>query len=532
MPPPRMRGVCPDTLDAVSGALKHAVSAPCLIALALVLGSGLGAAPSPSVSGTRLAGVRLGPHAVGFAVRSTVDPTRHVNAVDAGVRITLATWYPATRYASMAPAMTALAYHLLPLGTADDADRRRYEEDEITALCSWRHVGIVELTREQASQSLHTAGIARRDAPAHEGTWPVVLLMGGPFYLASTAEMLASHGFVVIAPFRTDDQQNDVNAQAFPWYLENAVRDAEWAVHVVLSSRRIAPPRLFAMGHGGGGMQALLFTMRNRNVSALVDIDAANFSSRSRARDLAFYSPRLLRVPYLHILREETRRDQDQYDDFTAMAFGRRVEVVLQDEAVRHHDLSDIGRAVAQPMRIRGDAQSSVEREYADVQDTIVRFLQAPADAAGQTAAETWLTSHDGASRHAVKVYAAIEPAPVVQQVIATLDASTPALLRAAHDRDPNAAVFDATNLARIIERAMVGPGPRTAIAIADVSREIHPDDPVFLALKSEASQAAGDPAAALSAARACAATPAGDDWHVKATVTRCQDEVKRLVKD
>ena len=403
MPPPRMRGVCPDTLDAVSGALKHAVSAPCLIALALVLGSGLGAAPSPSVSGTRLAGVRLGPHAVGFAVRSTVDPTRHVNAVDAGVRINLATWYPATRYASMAPAMTALAYHLLPLGTADDADRRRYEEDEITALCSWRHVGIVELTREQASQSLHTAGIARRDAPAHEGTWPVVLLMGGPFYLASTAEMLASHGFVVIAPFRTDDQQNDVSAQAFPWYLENAVRDAEWAVHVVLSSRRIAPPRLFAMGHGGGGMQALLFTMRNRNVSALVDIDAANFSSRSRARDLAFYSPRLLRVPYLHILREETRRDQDQYDDFTAMAFSRRVEVVLQDEAVRHHDLSDIGRAVAQPMRIRGDAQSSVEREYADVQDTIVRFLQAPADAAGQTAAETWLTSHDGASRHAVE---------------------------------------------------------------------------------------------------------------------------------
>ena len=412
----------------MSGALKHAAPAPCLIALALVLGSGLGAAPSPSVSGTRLAGIRLGPHAVGFAVRSIVDPTRHVNAVDAGVRINLATWYPATRYASMAaPAMTALAYHLLLLGTADDADRRRYEEDEITALCSWRHVGIVELTRDQASRSLHTAGIARRDAPTREGTWPVVLMMGGPFYLASTAEMLASHGFVVIAPFRTDDQQNDVSAQAFPWYLENAVRDAEWAVHVVLSSRR-PPPRLFAIGHGGGGMQAMLFTMRNRNVSALVDIDAGNFSSRSRARDLAFYSPRLLRVPYLHILRDETRRDQDQYDDFTAMAFSRRIELVLQDEAVRHHDLSDIGRAVAEPMRIRGDAQAAVEREYADVQDTIVRFLQAQAAMRlRRTAVETWLTSHDGASRHAVKVYAAIEPAPVVQQVIATLDASTPA---------------------------------------------------------------------------------------------------------
>ena len=364
-----------------------------------------------------------------------------------------------------------------------------------------------------------------------DGQWS--LLMGGPYYLASTAEMLASHGFVVIAPFRTDDQENQVGTQAFPWYLENAVRDAEWAVHVVLSSRRTAPPRLFAMGHGGGGLQALLFTMRNRNVSALVDIDAGNFSSRSRARDLAFYSPRLLRVPYLHILREETRKDQDQYDDFTAMAFSRRIELVLQDETVRHHDLSDIGRAVAEPLKIRGDAQAAVEREYADVQDTIVRFLQAQAnDAAAGTAVETWLTSHDGALRHTVKVYPAIAAAPVVQQVIATLDASTPGLLRAARERDPNAAVFDANNLATIIERAMVGPGPRTAVEIADMGREIHPDDPIFLALKSEAARAAGDPAAALSAARACAAMPAGDDWHVKATIARCQDQVKQLVKE
>jgi hypothetical protein len=116
--------------------------------------------------------------------------------------------------------------------------------------------------------------------------------------------------------------------------------------------------------------------------------------------------------------------------------------------------------------------------------------------------------------------------------VIATLDASTPGLLRAAHERDPNAAVFDANNLATIIARAIVGPGPRTAVEIADMGHEIHPDDPVFLALKSEAAQAAGDSSAARSAARTCAAMPAGDDWHVKATIAKCQDEVKQLVKE
>ena len=271
--------------------------------------------------------------------------------------------------------------------------------------------------------------------------------------------------------------------------------------------------------------------MRNRSVSALVNIDSGNFSSRTGARNLASYTPRLLRVPYLQIMRAETRKEQDQYEDFTAMAFSRRIEIVLQDEAVRHHDLSDIGRGVTVPMHLRGDAQSAVEREYADVQDTLVRFLQAQAGA-GDSALDTWLTAHEGASRHAVKAYPAIEPAPVVQQVIATLDASTPALLRAAHERDPNAAVFNTNNLSRIIERAMIRPGPRIAVQIADVGREIHPDDPLLLMLKSEAAQAAGDRVMALEAARACAAMPTGDDWQVNAAIGRCQDEVKRLVKE
>ena len=230
----------------------------------------------------------------------------------------------------------------------------------------------------------------------------------------------------------------------------------------------------------------------------------------------------------------ETRKELDQYDDFTAMLFSRRIELVLQDDAVRHHDLSDIGRAVAVPMRIRGDAQGVVEREYADVQETIVRFLQSQSTGGGEAAAalDTWMTSHDGTSRHAVKVYPAIEPAPVVQQVIASLDASTAAMLRDAHGRDPDAPVFEADNRARIAAHAIVAPGPRTALDIVNVARELHPDDPRFLALRSEASLAAGDRATALSAARDCAAVPPGDDWQVQAIVARCREEVSRLTKD
>lgn len=505
-----------------------------LIALATVLGSGIGAAPPVDVTGTRLAGVHLGPHPVGFSVRSVIDPTRHVNTVDPGVRVTVATWYPAVRQASAAkPAMNALDYQLLQLGTADDAERRRYEDDQVTALCSWRHIGIIDLTRDQASRSLRTSGIAVRDAPAREGPWPVVMILGGPYYLASTAETLASFGFVAMAPFRTDDQQNEVGSQGFPWYLENSIRDAEWVMQAA-KPRGGAAARIFALGHGGGGLQALLFAMRNRNVSAVVNIDSGNFSTRTNARTLLFYSPRLLLVPYLQILREETRKDQDQYDDFAAMAFSRRIEIVLQDDSVRHHDLSDIGRAVTVPLGIRGDVQTAVEREYADVQETVVRFLQSQAvsDDASSAALETWLTTHDAQSRHAVKVYPAIEPAPAVQQVLAALGASTPAMLRAAHDRDPNARVFEADSLVKIVARALAVTAPSTAVEIANLARELHADDPRFLALKSEAALAAGDRPGAVAAARDCAAVKPGDDWQAKATVARCQDEVKRLSRE
>ena len=51
----------------------------------------------------------------------------------------------------------------------------------------------------------------------------------------------------------------------------------------------------------------MLFAMRNLQVRALVNIDAANFSD-APARDLAFYSPRLLRVlPFLYIATAETK---------------------------------------------------------------------------------------------------------------------------------------------------------------------------------------------------------------------------------
>ncbi len=57
------------------------------------------------------------------------------------------------------------------------------------------------------------------------------------------------------------------------------------------------------------------------------------------------------------------------------MTSSRRFEVILQDAAVRHHDLSDLGHGVTAPLGIRGGDQEAVQQAYATVQEMVVRFL-------------------------------------------------------------------------------------------------------------------------------------------------------------
>ena len=72
------------------------------------------------------------------------------------------------------------------------------------------------MTDAQARASLHTGGIAVRAAPARPGRYPVVVVLGGPYYLGTTAEFLASHGFLVVAPVRFSDRANEVGTARSP----------------------------------------------------------------------------------------------------------------------------------------------------------------------------------------------------------------------------------------------------------------------------------------------------------------------------
>ena len=483
-------------------------------------------------AGTRLAGIDLGPYAVGFEVSITRDPTRRINATDAGTDVALAMWYPAAKDERGGDAMTALDYRLLELGSeVTQADRRRYAEDEAALAVAVRHIGIVPLTQAQALASLDTAGIGRRGLTRATGRFPLVLVFGGPYYLSSTAEMLASHGFAVAAPFRFKTQSNEIGSDDFTWSVENSVRDGEWAWNELRRMDGVDAAQVSVLGHGGGGLQSLLFAMRNPSVAAIANIDAGNFSTRTEAARVPFYRPRLLRSPYLYVATAETRKAQDQFEDFLGMPFSRRFELTLQASGIRHHDLSDIGRAVTEPLRLRGDAQAAAQAGYATVQETLVRFFQAAvAGEDGLRAFEGWVTDTTRASGvYTVTVHRATTPAPTLQAVLTTLGSGTATMLREAHRRDPMGSVFSAESLEEIAARAMTQRHFAIALEVIAFARSLHADARGLLLLESEALESTGDGVKAAESASACVAGPEPRTWNDGVALARCRERLQRL---
>jgi hypothetical protein len=322
----------------------------------------------------RLVGIELGPHGVGFEVRPCIA-RQPIGGGSAGARVALAVWYP-TDADDHRAGLDALDYRVLDRPEpAVGALRRSVAESEAATLVASPHVGIVPLTKAQALASLSAAGMAVRNVPWARGRFPAAVILGGPYYLSTTAEVLASHGIVAVAPFRFRDERQQDADRPFSAFMEDALADAEWAISELPTMPGVDAARVAALGHGGGGFQALLLAMRSGKVSALINIDAGNFSTRTNPGQLPFYRPGQVRLPYLYIATADTRAAQDVFDDFLRMQGSDRFEVVLQERALRHHDLSDLGRGVT-AIGIRGEAQLQVQASYAVVQQLIVRFLE------------------------------------------------------------------------------------------------------------------------------------------------------------
>jgi len=408
-------------------------------------------------------GLDPGSYGVGFRFEPTIDPTRNVDSKRAGTLLGLALWYPATPGTASPGAVTQLDYRLLEYSAPlSDSAKRHYVDEQAAMMVAWRHVGIGPLTLDQARATFAATGYALRNAAPAPGKFPVVIILGGPWYLSTTAEFLASHGYLVVACVRFHDERTEIPSTDFRWSIENSLRDAEWALSELRRNPAADTRSITALGHGGGGLQAMLLGMRDRQVTAVANIDSANFSTRTNPAQLVPYSPRLLAIP------------------------------------------------------------------YCDVQSMLLQFLDANRRAASGPFTQ-WLTRLGSEASYHVTVREAVEPAPVLQDVLTAIEDWPPQRLREAYKRDAEAEVFSEDCLMQILTAAGEH-NPQQAVQLVPFATGINAKSIQVLRLASAVEESAGDASAARELTARCLAIEIqNDDWRAQSAHEDCRTRAGRL---
>jgi dienelactone hydrolase len=161
------------------------------------------------------------------------------------------------------------------------------------------------------SDLLTTPVNAYLEAAPAVGRFPLILYAGSLDSTSTTtvfvmAEFLASHGYVVATvPLLGPTNENPEQGR-MPADRERAVQDLEFAWSVIRSQPNVDDTRIGVFGKSLGGIEALIFAMRNANVSAVIGLDATyGFKGNEKLlTDMPDYSQRNMRAAFLDIRRD------------------------------------------------------------------------------------------------------------------------------------------------------------------------------------------------------------------------------------
>ena len=268
-------------------------------------------------SNAPLAGeLKAGPYAVGFKTIYREDRSRtwqttrkygQAFAPDRGGRpIRISVWYPA------APAtgrrMTFKNY-VSPIGPAAFA-----ELNHIIELRELENVARVPPGKWQ--ELLATRVNASLDAVPARGRFPLLLYAGSldstsTTYVFVAAEFLASHGYVVATVPLLGPTNENADEGRTAADRQRAAEDLEFTWSVMRGLPNVDDSKLGVFGKSLGGIAAVIFAMRNANVSAVIGLDATyGFKGNERLlTELPAYSPANMRAAFLDIRRDWDDRD-------------------------------------------------------------------------------------------------------------------------------------------------------------------------------------------------------------------------------
>ena len=246
-----------------------------------------------------------GNYGVGLHVVQLVDRSRNFAAKtdlvtgqptpgERGRPLQALVWYPTANSAG-AP----LRYRDYLRLTATEERFGRSDTDITRALATYLADNYPALDRTALDQSM----LARRDAPAAAGTFPVVIYAPGSSAAASDnadlCEYLASHGYLVVASASVGQHTRSMTVDLDG--AEAQARDIAFLVGYAGTLPHADGTRIAAMGYSLGGLANVLAAAQDDRITALVSLDGSVRYFPALVQKAAYAVPERLALPMLYV---------------------------------------------------------------------------------------------------------------------------------------------------------------------------------------------------------------------------------------
>lgn len=329
-----------------------------------------------------------GSHQVGFRQVFAFDrsrtwmPTRNAEGAFTpdtnGRPIQVNVWYPVARTSTSRMKLSDYIVQAAPAGF-----------DRLDAEMVRRNRESIEGSFDDASSAklLAMPMAAVRDAPPAQGSFPLVILIGGSGANINAnvvmAEFLASHGYVVASVSLLGRSGDQLAPSLSAADIEASTRDMEYASSLLCTSKGVDCRRMAVIGHSIGAVQAVLLGQRNGNVIAVVGLDGtyAFKGSESTLTGALGFDPGNSRYALLDLRRQQGMQSADL--DFSAIDQLQYVDRdIVQLKNMHHSDFTSFavtGEAMHVPIKPvyngTGWDRSTARRGYVLSANIVLSFL-------------------------------------------------------------------------------------------------------------------------------------------------------------
>lgn len=310
-----------------------------------------------------------GQHSVGFRLMRETDPTR------AQRPMVVTVWYPGKSSSSAKPVLFKhyLESRIINATFSEPTESEKKDGYErFHKALAMPHVAGVEVAPDKFETVLNTPTKAFWDLPEATGKFPLVVMRSEPEGLSVTAEYLASNGFVVAAIHAPYDQGDLPESM----YAASDTDDITWLLNRTTSFGNVDQGKIAAIGFGGGIQAAFFLTMRSDRIKGLVNLEGGVFGPRSKTDKSINYHPDKMKTPMLHIVAASQQKEDDIQQQ-RALKHQPLFRAFLQDDKLRHHDISIYGRIANRTSQARtGAAAHSLDQVYTTTHQLILEFLR------------------------------------------------------------------------------------------------------------------------------------------------------------